>query len=279
MVTVGIPCYNEERYIKQTLDSVLAAEEASAIIVSDNGSTDRSGEICREYAQKYPQIQYVRQEKNIGMLANWRYLFEHAHTPYFCLVGGHDTISPNYLSGLERSLEAHPEAVLAFGYTKKTDNLGHWIKDEHYDYAPSLVHRSMPKRIYQFLRHINDCSLVCGVWRLDVLKEVFFDEMCLGPDIVTMARALEKGTFVYNPDVYFGRTEPRKETHKEQIERHEKTLKEVPGKITKHWQPICVARLKEIPGGRRYYRQFQPSLIRRVGRKVKALLKKIKAMG
>ena len=68
MLTITVPIYNVEAYLNQCLDSLVYRTEKNfnAILVND-GSTDRSGEICEEYAEKYPEMfEYVYKE-NAGL--------------------------------------------------------------------------------------------------------------------------------------------------------------------------------------------------------------------
>jgi len=66
-VSVVIPVYNVEKYLKQCLDSVINQEYKDIeVILVDDGSTDNSGYICDEYAQKYQFIEVVH-KKNEGL--------------------------------------------------------------------------------------------------------------------------------------------------------------------------------------------------------------------
>ena len=64
-VTIGIPVYNEGNFIRDTLLS--AIKQNCNIIISDNGSTDLTKSICEEFENQYPNVLYIRQEKNLGM--------------------------------------------------------------------------------------------------------------------------------------------------------------------------------------------------------------------
>ena len=72
--SILMPVYNEVNFIRRTLESVVG--EADEIIISDNCSTDGTSEICREFAEKYPEIKYFRQEKNIGSAGNFKFLYK-----------------------------------------------------------------------------------------------------------------------------------------------------------------------------------------------------------
>lgn len=63
ILTVAIPCYNSQDYVTRALDSLIPAGPAIEVIVVDDGSTDRTAEIAKEYVEKYPDIvRYVYKE-------------------------------------------------------------------------------------------------------------------------------------------------------------------------------------------------------------------------
>jgi len=66
-ISIVIPAYNEEKTIEQVIDQVLIkVNHLGEIIVIDDGSTDKTGEICKKLAQDRPQIQYYLQPRNMG---------------------------------------------------------------------------------------------------------------------------------------------------------------------------------------------------------------------
>ncbi len=78
-VSIGLPVYNGEKYLAETLDGILTQTyQDFELIISDNASTDRTPEICRIYVQKDQRIRYHRNEKNwarlqtITLLSAWR---------------------------------------------------------------------------------------------------------------------------------------------------------------------------------------------------------------
>jgi glycosyltransferase involved in cell wall biosynthesis len=83
-VSIGMPVYNEERYLEQALQSLLSQSvENFELIISDNASTDRTGEICLTYAAKDPRVRYHRMEANLGSNANFNRVFQLSTAAYF----------------------------------------------------------------------------------------------------------------------------------------------------------------------------------------------------
>ena len=71
-VSVVMCTFNGERYVREQLDSIVAQTwPIYELIIEDDGSTDRTVEICREYASRYPFIQVVVNDHNLGLDANF----------------------------------------------------------------------------------------------------------------------------------------------------------------------------------------------------------------
>jgi glycosyltransferase involved in cell wall biosynthesis len=66
-LTIGLPVYNGQNYLSESLDSLLAQTYPDLeLIISDNASVDGTEAICRDYAARDGRIRYVRQQANIG---------------------------------------------------------------------------------------------------------------------------------------------------------------------------------------------------------------------
>jgi len=112
-VTIGIPAYNEEYGIEKSIRS--AVNQCERLIVSDNFSSDLTGEICLRLAEEFPNMEYFRQPVNIGSKANGLFILSLVKTPYFMFLGGHDFLNNTYVETLKELLDTNPDAVLAGG--------------------------------------------------------------------------------------------------------------------------------------------------------------------
>lgn len=120
LVTIGLPVYNGEKYVRRALDSLLAQDyEHFELIISDNASTDRTAEICREYVGKDRRIQYYRNASNMGAIWNFRRVLEMAQGEYFMWAAHDDQWEPAFMSSLARELETHPEAGVAMSAVER----------------------------------------------------------------------------------------------------------------------------------------------------------------
>ena len=96
-ISIIIPVFNVERYLDACLDSLLAQtfSDWEAILV-DDGSTDASGRICDEYAEKDARFRVLHQ-KNRGVSAARNAGMDIAEGAYWMFVDGDDTIDPPFL--------------------------------------------------------------------------------------------------------------------------------------------------------------------------------------
>jgi glycosyltransferase involved in cell wall biosynthesis len=124
-LSIGLPVYNGERYLAETLDGFLAQTfQDFEIVVCDNASMDRTCEISRSYADRDPRVRYYRNEKNLGAIPNFNRAFELSRSPFFKWAAHDDQYHPRYLEACVRILDADPEVVLAHSKTAFVDDRG-----------------------------------------------------------------------------------------------------------------------------------------------------------
>ena len=114
-VSIGMPVYNGERFIREALDTILAQTLSDfELIISDNASTDGTGLICNEYASADSRVRYVRQSLNKGVGANWSFVLEQAKGEYFMWAAHDDRWEPSYLAEMSGVLDSDKSVGLAF---------------------------------------------------------------------------------------------------------------------------------------------------------------------
>lgn len=97
MISVIVPVYKVEKYISRCIESVIAQEyDDWELILVDDCSPDRSGEICDEYAQKDSRIRVIHQE-NQGVSAARNRGIEEARGEYICFIDSDDYVTSQYL--------------------------------------------------------------------------------------------------------------------------------------------------------------------------------------
>lgn len=128
LVSIGIAAYNRLDGLRRTLECFTRQTYQNLeIIVSDNCSPDDPSEMVREFALKDKRIKYYRQEKNIGMGLNTRFVWEKATGKYFVLGSDDDWWSPFFVSELLAALLAEEGAACAFCDFEEVDEQGRKI--------------------------------------------------------------------------------------------------------------------------------------------------------
>lgn len=121
-ISVIIPVYNVEKYLRRCLDSVLRQENVTQeIILVDDGSTDLSAMICDEYAEKYPEIKCLHisnsgpaTAKNIG--------YDNAEGNYIAFIDSDDEIKHNMFSTMLKSGYKHDADIVCCNYIQINEN-------------------------------------------------------------------------------------------------------------------------------------------------------------
>ena len=105
MISVIVPIYKVEKYLRDCVDSILAQSYTDfELILVDDGSPDRCGEICEEYARKYPRVRVIHQE-NQGLSGARNAGMDVAKGEFLTFIDSDDMVSPEYLSTLLQALE------------------------------------------------------------------------------------------------------------------------------------------------------------------------------
>src|SRR5215471_21287277 len=130
LLSVGLFVYNGERFIEESLNSILNQTFTDfELIISDNASTDRTGDIAKAYAKRDDRIRYYRSEKNMGAGWNARRVYELATGKYFKWAAVDDLLEPDLLRRCVEILERDPGCVVAHARTKEVDETGTFIKN------------------------------------------------------------------------------------------------------------------------------------------------------
>lgn len=114
LFSIIIPVYNAESTLRRCLDSIVnrSFSDYELLLIND-GSTDGSDAICREYAYKYKQIRYFSKE-NGGVSSARNIGLEQSHGEYILFVDSDDYVSENYFAAVSKAMYNTPD-LLMFG--------------------------------------------------------------------------------------------------------------------------------------------------------------------
>ncbi|WP_339379132.1 glycosyltransferase family 2 protein [aff. Roholtiella sp. LEGE 12411] len=169
-LSIGLPVYNGDKFLKEAIDSLLAQTfEDFELIISDNASTDKTEEICRAYAEQDKRIRYYRNEKNIGCACNFNRTFELSSGEYFKWAAYDDLHAPDFLMKCVEVLDKDPTVILCHSHAYFIDKHGKFIQNYEIKLKTDLLQPH--KRFHELLsRHVNyQCY---GVIRASALRMV-----------------------------------------------------------------------------------------------------------
>lgn len=110
-VSVCIPAYNNEVYILDTINSVLAQTFTDfELVVIDDCSKDSTAAVVESVTD--PRVRLVRNEKNLGMAGNWNRCIEEARGPFVKLLCADDILYPTSLELEVKALMENPDINL-----------------------------------------------------------------------------------------------------------------------------------------------------------------------
>ena len=108
LVTIGITCFNHERYIKECIDSVLNQDyQHIELLVSDDNSSDASFQSIQSSFKADSRVSIFRQSYNIGLANNFMFVLEQAAGEYFMWLAGDDYLAPHAVSALLNTITSY----------------------------------------------------------------------------------------------------------------------------------------------------------------------------
>ncbi|MCA6543767.1 MAG: glycosyltransferase family 2 protein, partial [Pseudanabaena sp. M074S1SP2A07QC] len=174
---VGIPCFNEDKYIGETLTSLIKQTLKDFIVViSDNASTDKTSLICKEFCSTDNRFYYVCQPKNIGAGNNFTYIYQNSSSPYFMFLGAHDVLDLEFLSIHMSTLEGDRDCVLSYSSTQ-------WIDESSknmYTTGGSNLEAIEGSPLVRYIKSvvlIDECTAINQVFRRKALEGLNFENV------------------------------------------------------------------------------------------------------
>jgi glycosyltransferase involved in cell wall biosynthesis len=205
-VSIGIPVYNGENYLAETLDAILAQTfEDFEIVIADNASTDATEAICTAYAAEDPRIRYRRQSQNYGAAPNYNDVFHRSRGEYFKWSAHDDLISPTFLERCVSALDANPDHVAACTLFDSIDSTGnHTAQGEA---RPALGSSDVANRvaaaIYPYKRNGVSDAAVFGLMRRSALNRTRLHGSYTGSDRTILLELALLGPFFEVPERLF----------------------------------------------------------------------------
>jgi glycosyltransferase involved in cell wall biosynthesis len=133
LVSILVPTYNGERFLRATLRSALEQTYRSIeVIVGDDGSTDGTPEILAAVGASDQRVRVIRHEPNIGPLENPRHLLGQARGEYVKYLMHDDVLAADCVRELLRGMQANPETTMAFSHRVLISEDGRPVPDHQF---------------------------------------------------------------------------------------------------------------------------------------------------
>lgn len=200
MISIIIPLYNKERFIKETLKSLSGWEDVEIIIV-DNNSTDRGREICEEIAKTDQRIRILEETQKGVSFARNKGLRE-AQGEYVCFLDADDLYIIERLKDTAMGCIETDADIAVFGYYKKDDQSGEQTESEAVHFSKGLVDSKRKQEyICELVRTLAAYNVSNKLYKSKMLKEYslrFSEKMNRLEDFSFFMQAAAKAEKIYH---------------------------------------------------------------------------------
>lgn len=153
-VTIGIPIYNSEKYLRDAVQSVLNQTYTDfELILLNDGSTDNSLDIIKDFEKNDPRVRVIDDGENKGLIFRLNQLIDLAEGKYFVRMDADDIMFPDRVEKQLECLESNQTIDLVHAYAvsinSKSEIIG--IKNRHDNY--SLIHPTVMAKKTFFLNN------------------------------------------------------------------------------------------------------------------------------
>lgn len=203
LLSIIVPVYNTEKYLKKCLDSILEQDFSNyEIILIDDGSKDNSGKICDEYSLRDDRIRVVH-KMNEGLLLARREGIKIAKGEYIMHCDSDDYLADNALERIVSLIEKTNPDMLMFGYDVVNDN--DEILENHYDVFDNDA-RFDEKNKEDILFALANTTWINNIWSKVSRRDVVdiesdytpYKDIKMGEDVLQIIPLIDKSrSFVY----------------------------------------------------------------------------------
>lgn len=202
LVSVGIPTYNRSDQLERAVRSVLAQEDARVeVVISDDGSSDATGDVLDRLAAEDARVRFVRQAQNLGHARNFGEVFAMARGEYFMWLSDDDELEPAYVRRCVETLRSDSRLVGVCGrgrYHRPGEPV-------HLERAMNLVGPRPGARVLRYFAQVTLNGALYSVFSRAALRDVQFREV-LGGDWVLIGAMAARGRLETLEDVHIVRS-------------------------------------------------------------------------
>jgi len=167
LVSIIVPVYNVEKYIIQSLDSIIAQTYSKLqIILVDDGSDDQSGRICDEYEKKDNRI-IVIHKKNEGLVSSRKAGVERANGQYTTFVDSDDWIEPEWIETMVNLVQKTKAEIVTAGFTEFDEKGNEILVQDRIKSGLYNTDEQLAREVYsRMICYDNECKagLTVATW-------------------------------------------------------------------------------------------------------------------
>ena len=173
LITIVVPIYNVEKYLKQCLESLISQTYKNIeIILINDGSTDGSKKICEEFAKKDTRIIVINQ-KNSGLSAARNTGINNANGKYITFVDADDYVSNYYIEKLYNAIKKQ-KSQIAQCDIQKVDSNGKFIKKMGYEQETIKTYKDMIIDMMNDMHWIENVVVGNKIYEIGLFKNIKF---------------------------------------------------------------------------------------------------------
>ncbi len=199
-IVLGLPLFGDHDHVRPAVESLLAQTHPQVfLVVCDDGRGPREalGDLL-----EHPRVAYRRNEHRLGLIGNWRRVFElarrlHPDAPYFAWASDHDLWEPGWAESLAGALERSPEAALAYPRVARIDG---GPRPPGGAAAASAGPADPLQRLRASYDRLAAGDMVYGLFRVTALERCGAFPRVIAPDRLLLAELSLQGTFVQVPE-------------------------------------------------------------------------------
>ncbi len=123
-VAICIPTYNQSTYLAESVRSACAQTHPVEVWLSDDASTDSTSTVIADLEREFAHLRAFRQERNLGMSGNPRWIVSRPRTNYIVKLDSDDRLHTDYVTRLVALLQEHPNAGYGHCAVRQIDGRG-----------------------------------------------------------------------------------------------------------------------------------------------------------
>ncbi len=195
---IGVPVYNGEKYLAQTLSSLRAQTYPDfEVLILDNASTDSSPAIAQAVVDSDPRFRLERKDVNTGGPSNFNDVFRRMNNELFAWCAADDLHQPTFFADAVAALDSMPGAIGGFTHVEMIDPEGEHLRDDDPDI--DWAHPDPGHRMLDLISFKHACQTIFSVWRRPVMAAAEPMCTCWGSDRVMLAELALHGPVAISP--------------------------------------------------------------------------------